>query len=176
MLPGWGGEGKSWFLDEEASGGVMLDLHIHDADFINWTFGRPRSVLVRRHVRPDGVTDRATTLYGYDNCVVTSSASWAASPSFSFEARSFVELERATVVMDARRAAPLQVYPFRGRPFTPKLDYAMSPYEAEIRTFAAWVLGRRASVPITLEEARDAVALVDAERRSMRTGRQVSLS
>ena len=110
MLPGWGAGGKSWFLDEEASGGVLLDLHIHDVDFINWTFGRPKSVVVRRHVRPDGVTDRATTLYGYDNCVVSSSASWAASPSFSFEARSFVELEKATIVMDAKRAAPLQVY------------------------------------------------------------------
>ncbi|MBR6734784.1 MAG: Gfo/Idh/MocA family oxidoreductase [Kiritimatiellae bacterium] len=175
MLPGWGAGGKSWFLDEEASGGVLLDLHIHDVDFINWTFGRPNSVAVRRHVRSDGVTDRATTLYGYRNCVVSSSASWAASPSFSFEARSFVELEKATIVMDAKRAAPLQVYPFRGRPFTPKLDYSISPYEAEIKAFAAWTLGRRASVPITLEDARDAVALVEAERRSMRAGREIML-
>lgn len=175
MLPGWGAGGKSWFLDEEASGGVLLDLHIHDVDFINWTFGRPKSVAVRRHVRSDGVTDRATTLYGYRNCVVSSSASWAASPSFSFEARSFVELEKATIVMDAKRAAPLQVYPFRGRPFTPKLDYSISPYEAEIKAFAAWTLGRRASVPITLEDARDAVALVEAERRSMRAGREIMI-
>lgn len=175
MLPGWGAGGKSWFLDEEASGGVLLDLHIHDVDFINWTFGRPNSVAVRRHVRSDGVTDRATTLYGYRNCVVSSSASWAASPSFSFEARSFVELEKATIVMDAKRAAPLQVYPFRGRPFTPKLDYSISPYEAEIKAFAAWTLGRRASVPITLEDARDAVALVEAERRSMRAGREIMI-
>lgn len=175
MLPGWGAGGKSWFLDEEVSGGVLLDLHIHDVDFINWTFGRPKSVVVRRHVRPDGVTDRATTLYGYDNCVVSSSASWAASPSFSFEARSFVELEKATIVMDAKRAAPLQVYPFKGRSFTPKLDYSISPYEAEIKAFAAWTLGRRASVPITLEDARDAVALVEAERRSMRAGREIMI-
>lgn len=175
MLPGWGAGGKSWFLDEEASGGVLLDLHIHDVDFINWTFGRPKSVAVRRHVRSDGVTDRATTLYGYRNCVVSSSASWAASPSFSFEARSFVELEKATIVMDAKRAAPLQVYPFRGRPFTPKLDYSISPYEAEIKAFAAWTLGRRASVPITLEDARDAVALVEAERMSMRAGREIMI-
>lgn len=175
MLPGWGAGGKSWFLDEEASGGVLLDLHIHDVDFINWTFGRPNSVAVRRHVRSDGVTDRATTLYGYRNCVVSSSASWAASPSFSFEARSFVELEKATIVMDAKRAAPLQVYPFRGRPFTPKLDYSISPYEAEIKAFAAWTLGRRASVPITLEDARDAVSLVEAERRSMRAGREIMI-
>ena len=174
MLPGWGG-GKSWFLDEGSSGGVMLDLHIHDADFINWTFGRPRSVVVRRHVRPDGVTDRATTLYGYDNCVVSSSASWAAAPSFSFEARSFVELEKATIVMDAKRSAPLQVYPFKGRPFTPKIDYSISPYEAEIKAFAAWALGRRESMPITLEDARDAVALVEAERRSMCSGREIVL-
>lgn len=175
MIPGWSGKGKSWFLDEKASGGMILDLHIHDADLINWMFGRPKSVTVRRHVRADGVTDRTATLYGYDNCVVTSAASWAAAPSFSFEARSFVELERATVVMDARRAAPLQVYPFKGKPFTPKIDCAVSPYDAEVKAFADWVRGRRSSMPITLAEARDAVALVEAERRSMLTGRTVEL-
>jgi predicted dehydrogenase len=126
-------------------------------------------------VRPDGVTDCATTLYGYDNCVVSSSASWAVAPSFSFEARSFVELEKATIVMDAKRSAPLQVYPFKGRPFTPKIDYSISPYEAEIKAFAAWALGRRESMPITLEDARDAVALVEAERRSMCSGREIVL-
>jgi hypothetical protein len=51
----------------------------------------------------------------------------------------------------------------------------LSAYEAEIKAFADWVRGRRPSLPLTLEDARDAVALVDAERRSMVTGRTVVL-
>jgi len=175
MVPGWGSGGKSWFLDEEASGGMILDLHVHDADFINWVFGRPKSVNVRRHVRADGVTDRTATMYEYDNCVVTSTASWAAAPSFVFEARSYVELEKATIVMDAKRAEPLQVYPFKGVAFSPKLDYGISPYEAEIKAFADWIRGRRSSMPITLEDARDAIALVEAERKSAVRGRAVAV-
>lgn len=173
MLPGWSGKGKSWFLEEKTSGGMILDLHIHDADLINWMFGRPKSVTVRRHVRADGVTDRTSTLYGYDNCTVTSAASWAAAPSFTFEARSFVELEKATIVLDAKRSSPLQVYPFTGRPFTPKIDTDVSPYDEEVKAFADWIRGKRKSMPITLEDARNAVALVEAEHRSMITKKTI---
>ena len=77
--------------------------------------------------------------------------------------------------MDSKRAEPLQVYPFKGKQFCPKLDYGLSAYEAEIKAFADWVRGRRSSLPLTLEDARDAVALVDAERRSMLTGRTVAI-
>ena len=174
MAPGWGGK-KSWFLDEKVSGGMILDMHIHDADFINWTLGRPKSVTVRRHVRGDGVTDRTVSIYDYGNRVVTSATSWAAAPSFVFEARFHIEFEKATLIMDSKRAEPLQVYPFKGKQFCPKLDYALSAYEAEIKAFADWVRGRRTSLPLTLEDARDAVALVDAERRSMLSGRTVAL-
>jgi len=126
-------------------------------------------------VRPDGVTDRTMSFYDYGNCVVTSATSWAAAPSFVFEARFHVELERATIVMDAKRSEPLQVYPFKGKPFCPRLDYKLSAYDAEVKAFADWVRGRRAALPLTLEDARDAVALVDAERKSMKTSRTVLL-
>lgn len=175
MAPGWGGNKKSWFLDEKASGGMILDMHIHDADFINWTLGRPKSVNVRRHVRADGVTDRTIVIYDYGNRVVTSATSWAAAPSFVFEARFHLELEKATVIMDSKRPEPLQVYPFKGKQFCPKLDYSLSAYDAEVKAFADWVSGRMASLPLTLEDARDAVALVDAERKSMLKGRLVTL-
>ena len=36
----WGYE--DWFHDEEKSGSVVLDLHIHDLDFLRYTFGDPK--------------------------------------------------------------------------------------------------------------------------------------
>src|ERR1017187_9093352 len=32
------------YLDGKHSGGALLDLHIHDVDFVQWLFGRPLSV------------------------------------------------------------------------------------------------------------------------------------
>ena len=33
-----------WFADQEKSGGVILDLSIHDIDYANWVLGEPISV------------------------------------------------------------------------------------------------------------------------------------
>ena len=44
-FPAWGS--GDWFADEERSGGPILDLMIHDFDFIRWTFGEPRRVYAR---------------------------------------------------------------------------------------------------------------------------------
>jgi UDP-N-acetylglucosamine 3-dehydrogenase len=37
----------SWFADPEKSGGVILDLLIHDLDFLRWTFGEVKQVYAK---------------------------------------------------------------------------------------------------------------------------------
>jgi predicted dehydrogenase len=43
---GFPGSG-SWFADPEKSGGVILDLLIHDIDFLHWTFGEVKQVYAK---------------------------------------------------------------------------------------------------------------------------------
>ena len=38
---------SSWFADPDKSGGVILDLLIHDLDFLRWTFGEARQVYAK---------------------------------------------------------------------------------------------------------------------------------
>jgi len=38
--PGWSVD--NWFIDEARSGGVALDLHIHDTDYVQYLLGCPR--------------------------------------------------------------------------------------------------------------------------------------
>jgi UDP-N-acetylglucosamine 3-dehydrogenase len=38
---------ESWFADPEKSGGVILDLLIHDLDFLRWTFGEVKQVYAK---------------------------------------------------------------------------------------------------------------------------------
>ena len=42
-LPQW----SLWFQDPEKTGGAVIDLQIHDIDFLNWIFGKPISVYAR---------------------------------------------------------------------------------------------------------------------------------
>ena len=37
----------SWFAEPEKSGGVILDLLIHDLDFLRWTFGEVKQVYAK---------------------------------------------------------------------------------------------------------------------------------
>ncbi|MCI0419926.1 MAG: Gfo/Idh/MocA family oxidoreductase [Acidobacteria bacterium] len=38
---------ESWFADPDKSGGVILDLLIHDLDFLRWTFGEVKQVFAK---------------------------------------------------------------------------------------------------------------------------------
>ena len=44
VFPQWGG----WFADEAESGGVILDVMIHDFDFARWCCGDVTRIFVRR--------------------------------------------------------------------------------------------------------------------------------
>ena len=172
MTPGWSaGGGKSWFLDEAKSGGVALDLHIHDTDLVNWWFGRPKGVSSQAHRRADGVMLHIATSYLYPDKVVSAVGNWGAVQPFVFEASFRVMFERAVVVCDTRRTPSFVVYPEKGKPFTPKFK-SEDPYFNEIKAFLAWTAGK-AACPFAVREARDSVALVDAEKKSAQTGKVV---
>ncbi|MCQ2388818.1 MAG: Gfo/Idh/MocA family oxidoreductase [Kiritimatiellae bacterium] len=169
--PGWQNGGKSWFLDEKKSGGVALDMHLHDVDEIHHLFGMPKSVSSSAHRHPDGWTDFIATTYGYPGMVVTSSSSWAMAPSFVWESGFRVVFEKAVACCNSHNDKPFTVYPEKGKPFTPKTPKATG-YEAEIKAFLAYLDGD-ASGATTPESACDSVRIVDAEKKSARLGRAV---
>ena len=61
--PKWSPKGADWFFDEKKSGGVLFDAHIHDADYILGTFGRPKSVSATFHRNASGFVDHSTATY-----------------------------------------------------------------------------------------------------------------
>ena len=165
-------DGKSWFQDESVSGGLALDLNIHDADIVNWIFGLPTAVSCRAHRVSSGALDHLVASYDYPDKIVVSEASWSATESFGFTYGFRVHFARATVVYDPRLAAPFMVYPARGKPFAPAFR-ARDPYQNEIAFFHRLATGRvrPEANPAPLAEIRASLALVDAERASARTGR-----
>jgi predicted dehydrogenase len=171
--PVWNRGGKCWFLDESKSGGVALDMHLHDTDEIHYLFGMPESVSSRSHLHKDGWTDFIATTYSYPDKVVTSSSSWAMAPSFVWESGFRVVFEKAVAVLNTHSNPAFVVYPEKGKPFTPKVPKA-SGYESEIKEFVAWISGDEAN-PVTAQSARDSVAIVDAERKSAKTARPVKI-
>jgi len=171
--PGWG-KGKSWFADESKSGGVALDLHIHDTDIVQFLFGVPKAVTSSASYAKDGAMQYISTLYDVGGAAVTAEGSWVMTPTLGFEASYIVTFEKAVVVLDGKREKPLCVYPAKGEPFVPKLPEG-DGYEHEIKWFMDVLCGKKVSCVTTPEQSCDSVRIVDAEKKSAKTGKTVKL-
>lgn len=174
--PKWSPKGGAWLLDESKSGGLYVDAHVHDSDFIASVFGMPRSVRSCAHRSPHGYVDHTTTVYDYpDGKIVTSDSSFAASTSLLWDGAARVVFEKATVYLGDRYKSPLTVYPDKGEPYSPKTG-KRNGYDEEVRYFLSLVEGRSPKKAVlTAKDARNSIALVLAERRSSETGKAVKL-
>lgn len=172
--PKWSPKGGAWLLDESKSGGLYVDAHVHDADYIASVFGMPESVRSTAHRSAHGYVDHTTTVYSYaDGKIVTSDSSFAATDALTWDAAARVFFEKATVYLGGAYKLPLTVYPSGGKPFSPRLG-RRSGYEEEVRYFLSLVEGRAAGrAVLTAKDARESIALVLAERKSSETGKDV---
>ncbi len=94
--PNWSWD--NWMTDEKRSGLVPYDLHIHDLDFMVYTFGRPKGQDVHRSKRED--QDYLSVTYRYDDFFITAEAAWYAAPT-PFSAGFRFQFEKAVVINDA---------------------------------------------------------------------------
>lgn len=93
-----------WFVSEEKTGGALLDLHIHDADFVNFLFGCPDAVTAhgaRNIVSPGSGIDQICAVYHYENGpFVMAESGWAAAPDVPFERNFLIIGEKATLQLN----------------------------------------------------------------------------
>jgi len=171
--PNWAAD--DWFADERRSGGMALDLHIHDTDFVQYLFGMPRAVCSFGAKGVEGQLVHIVTQYVYDDVkVVTAEGSWAMMPAFGFEMSFGIVLEKATLVYDLTREPRFKVCPADGEAFAPEVEEG-DGYSLEIAHFAKKIRAEETETVTTLEQSRDSVRIVEAEKESVKKGEQVSL-
>ncbi len=99
-----------WFFDHARSGGIILDLMIHDLDYARWVAGEVVSVACRSAIfeRPDAGIDHAVAILTHASGAISHvSASWAyAPPAF----RTAFELagSHGLIEQDSDRTAPIE--------------------------------------------------------------------
>ncbi len=182
---------KGWLQDPALSGGAVLDLHIHDQDYIAWLVGAPKSVQACGIPGSKGGVDAVLAL-GWNHASGARSAaegSLTLSPSFPFNMALLVACEKATVRFDSAAAPSLVVYPFDGEAFAPALPPppttaraeaqgnigSLGGYYNEIKYFLDCVSSGTKPAVVTPEEAREAVKICLAVTRSAATGRPVEV-
>ena len=84
QTPMWSWE--NWFLDESKSGHMMLDLMIHDIDYVQSVFGEPRDIVGIYHPMTDSYTNYAVASYVYDGFTVSIESGWFNDQNLRFTA------------------------------------------------------------------------------------------
>ena len=173
LTPTW-----SWdncFLDGKRSGGAMLDLHIHDTDYVQYVFGMPKEVFSRGVIGLSGEFDHTVTQYLYGNdCVITAEGGWIMAPGFGFEMSFKIMLEKATLVYSSAQEPTFRIFPIDGETIIPEIPTG-DGYSFEIQHFVDTLSGKAVPSIITPEQSGDSVKIIEAEKESIRNNDKISL-
>lgn len=174
--------GGRFYADGDASGGAILDLHLHDADFIRHAFGPVGldvdriDVQTRGYARLSGQPDHVLTSYRFppntpglaDDALICAEGGWDLADGFGFSMRYAVNFEHATADFDlARGDRPVHLYQ-RGQ--TTEVDLpggGGTGYARELAYFVDCVRAGRPAGRVTLRDAAQSVKLIERELASM---------
>jgi predicted dehydrogenase len=171
--PAWS---KGTYLKGSDSGGALLDLHIHDVDFIQHCFGRPRRVYAQGVSKLSGAIDHVVGQFDLGHgAAISAEGSWIMGDGFGFNMAFTVILERAMVDYDLRRGPDaLQLYEEGKAPRALRPE-GTDGYVGELSYIVKCVQTGQPPRRVTARDALSAVELCEAEETSIRTGSIVTL-
>jgi predicted dehydrogenase len=172
--PGWS---KASYFKGDESGGALLDLHIHDTDFVQFCFGRPRGVFSIGTTRYSGAIDHVVTNYQFTSGVpVTAEGSWLMAETYGFKMEYTVNFEKATADFDIGRGAEALRLHEEGQKEPRIIKCAAEDgYVVELRHIIESIQNGTPPSIVTAADGLSAVEICDAEERSIKTGAFVAL-
>ena len=167
-MPKWSRDGS--YASAADTGGALFDLHIHDADFVNYLFGRPEEVFATGVIDVNGSINHVVAQYRFveGGPVVCAEGSWLRAQGFNMSYT--VHCERGTVDFDLSRGENALQVTKPGQP-TRSLPLGSSDgYGDEISYILDCVAkGCRPEV-VTARDGVTALEICEAEEKSIRTG------
>ncbi len=169
---GW----QNWFMKQELSGGALLDLHLHDVDFIRQLIGMPQKISAYgTTVHSDGAIDHVMACYDYgDGTLVTAEGGWGPAKGTPFEMSFQIVCKKMTLRFAAADGYSLihedgtiekPVTATEGKPtgWHVEIDYLLD----------CLLAGKKPDMP--LDGVVDALEMVEAELKSIQTGAPVAI-
>ncbi len=162
-----------WFLDHSRSGGVLVDLAIHDFDWLRWTLGEVKSLYSRSVAAATGVgPDYALTTLTFDSGAIAHvEATWMDPGGFrtTFE----VAGSGGLIQYDSRHAATLRTHTTGGSIVEQNFAPSDDPYFRELRAFLDAVKAGSAP-PVSGHDGVMALSIALAAEQSALTGLAVA--
>lgn len=167
-----------WFQDHSRSGGILLDLAVHDFDWMVWTFGDVESVF-SRSVRLGEIVDGAefegdyalTTLKFKSGCLGHTETTWM-DPS-GFRVTMEVCGSDGMIEYDSRNVATVRVHDAAGSRQESNFDPVDDPFYQELSAFLGAVKSGK-PMPVAPEDGLKAVAIARAAIESAKLRQPVA--
>jgi predicted dehydrogenase len=171
--PAWG---REHFFDGAKSGGALLDLHIHDTDFVQFCFGRPKSVFSSGFSLYSGAIDHVVTQYQVEcGAAVIAEGTWAVADGYGFNMSYTVMFENATVDYNlARKTKRLRLFRKGKKPRTVKPE-GIDGYVGELSHMIDSIEAGKPPTIVTAQDGLSSVEICEAEEKSIATKSIVSL-
>src|SRR5919107_3321996 len=169
FLLGW----NDWYADWRLSGGVLLDLVIHDFDFLRWALGEvervyARGMLGREYNRLDYVY---VTLRFESGAIAHVEGHWGYPGPFNYS----IEVAGSDALLTVDSTEPASLKLISGAPKEgPDLASGKSPYEKELEHFIHCIATGEESI-VEAHDAREALRIGLAATESVLTGKPVTL-
>jgi len=164
--------GGDFYGRSDQCGGALLDLHIHDADFIRHCLGRPESVFSRGYSGLSGGLDHVHSQYMFGghlrDTVVSAEGGWSMAQGYAFNMSYTANFERATLAYQLSESESLIEYA-QGRSQNLEIEAGMG-YEHEIKHMVHAILSGQSTNVESIRSAVDALAMVEAEAISVAQG------
>jgi UDP-N-acetylglucosamine 3-dehydrogenase len=170
FLLGW----NDWYADWRVSGGVLLDLVIHDFDFLRWALGEvervyARGVLGHEYNRLDYAL---VTLRFESGAIAHVEGHWGFPGTFNYSIE--VAGSRALLTVDSTEPASLELVGGMDAGEAPDLASGTSPYVTELEHFIRCIATGEESI-VEARDAYEALRISLAATESVLTGEPVTL-
>ncbi|MBI1757540.1 MAG: Gfo/Idh/MocA family oxidoreductase [Fimbriimonas ginsengisoli] len=162
-----------WFMDHTRSGGILLDLAIHDFDWLRWTLGEVTAVNGRSVAAKKGIgPDYALTTFSFDSGAIAHVESTWMDPS-GFRTAFEVCGSEGMIEFDSRRATTLRTSQPDKTASEAPLSSTDDPYYRQIRAFIDTVQAGT-TPPVSGWDGAMAVSIALAALESAKTGQTVA--
>jgi predicted dehydrogenase len=171
----------SWYQDEVKSGGVILDLGIHEFDWVRWTFGEVERVMAKQVKRKgengNSIEYALVTLRMLSGTIVHIELSWAKE---TFESAFEIAGNKGMLTHSDRESYPIKLKikneeeQNSGGVALPKSIGTNSPLQLQLEHFTKCLENDEKPI-ISVEDAMKAVEIALAAIESVNSGQPVSL-
>ncbi|QDU33078.1 Glucose--fructose oxidoreductase precursor [Poriferisphaera corsica] len=166
----------AFYENGDLNGGGLLDIHIHDTDFIQFLFGMPSAVSSTGYSFHTNKTDHVVTQYFYDQVpLVTAEGGWWTVDDTPFVMTYTVTFEKAVAIFDIAQGSHVTLK----QPNQDAVQLSMTGemgYQSEINYFVDCVKNNQQPTIVTPQEAANTIKISEAEQGSVEQGKKVYLS